>query len=252
MSGSDEPSPVVLVTGGARRIGAAIVQRFHAEGYRVIIHCNRSASEAAALKTELEGRRPDSAEWLQADLNRAEAVQDLIQRVPECFGRLDVLVNNASRFYATSLDEADDRHWDDLIDSNVRAAWFLIQGLVPHLRRTRGSVVSISDSKAARGISGFSIYSMAKAALETMTRSLARELAPEVRVNAVAPGAILWPEQISDPESHAGEQAKVLAGIPAGHLGNPGDIAGATLFLARDGGYVTGQVLRVDGGRALS
>lgn len=252
MNGSGEPSPVVLVTGGARRIGAAIVQRFHAAGYRVIIHCNRSASEAAALKAELEGRRPDSAEWLQADLNRPEAVQELIQRVPECFSRLDVLVNNASRFYATPLDEAEPGHWDDLIDSNVRAAWFLTRGLVPHLRRPRGSVVNITDSNAARGMAGFSIYAMAKTAMETMTRSLARELAPEVRVNAVAPGAILWPERISDPESHAGEQAKVLAGIPAGHLGSPADIAGATLFLARDGGYVTGQVLRVDGGRGLS
>ncbi len=248
----DAQAPVVLVTGAARRIGAVIARRFHAGGYRVIIHCNHSLDEAEQLAAAMNRDRADSALVLQADLNRPDAVQALIERVPQCFGRVDVLVNNASRFYATPVGEAGAAEWDDLIDSNVRAAWFLTQGLVPWLQQTEGAIINISDACVGRGIGRFAVYAMAKAALESMTRSLARELAPSVRVNTVAPGAILWPEQIADPQTHAAEQQSILDGIPAGRLGNPEEIAETTFFLATRDHYMTGATIKVDGGRSLS
>ncbi|MEX1196722.1 MAG: pteridine reductase [Pseudohongiellaceae bacterium] len=248
----DTTTPVALVTGSARRIGAAIVREFHGAGCHVIVHCHRSVREGQQLIDTLNEKRPGSARLLQADLTDHDAVLTLAEQVLQGFGRLDVLVHNASRFYTTPLGESTLRQWDDLIDSNARAAWFLTRSLAPALQDSRGSIVNLVDINAARGMSGFGPYTMAKSALEAMTRTLARELAPQVRVNAVAPGAILWPESMEDSPAAAAKQQKMLAGIPAGRLGTEREIATAVYFLARRAHYVTGQTLRVDGGRSLS
>lgn len=243
--------PVVFVTGAARRIGASIVQRFHHAGYNVVIHFHQSMAEAQALAQTLNVVRPASAVTVYADLNDNIATTQMGQAALAAFGRMDVLVNNASSFYVTPLPSLTESQWLDLTNSNARAALFLAQQLAPALKSSQGSIVNLTDMNADRGMSGFSAYTMAKAALQAMTRSLARELAPCVRVNSVSPGAILWPEAIADASTNADAQADILAGIPLGHLGNPDDIASAVLFLARDAHYMTGQTLRVDGGRAL-
>lgn len=245
------PQPVAFITGAARRIGARIAQRFHQAGYNVVIHFHHSKTEAHALAQTLNATRPDSVVTLAADLNDSQQTAQLGQAALAAFGRLDVLVNNASSFYATPLPSLTEGQWLDLNNSNAKAALFLAQQLAPALRESQGSIVNLTDMNSDRGMSGFSAYTMAKAALQAMTRSLARELAPEVRVNSVSPGAILWPEAIADSSKNADAQADILAGIPLGHLGSPDDIANAVLFLARDAHYMTGQTLRVDGGRAL-
>lgn len=245
-------APVVLITGAARRIGARTAEVFHEHGYRVLIHCHRSLAEAQALALKLNNQRGNSAFVLQADLNNSNDVQALADAVLAQHTRLDVLVNNASSFYATPIASVSEQHWLDLMGSNARAPLFLSQALVPRLRASHGSIVNLTDMNINRGMAGFSAYTMAKAALQAMTRSLARELAPEVRVNAVSPGAILWPEHASDPQAHAQQQAAILASIPMARLGSPDDIAQTVFFLAHHAHYVTGQTWRVDGGRGLS
>jgi len=245
-------APVALLTGAARRLGAATARALHQRGHRLIIHYRQSADAALALQAELNALRPDSTRVLQADLVDDQAVIRLGQQALDCFQRLDLLVNNASSFYATPLQDASLADWDALFNSNVKAAYFLSQRLAPALSRHHGSIVNLCDINADHGMAGFSIYTMAKSALKSMTRSLARELAPSVRVNAVSPGAILWPEQHGDSPAQQAEQARILAGIPAGRLGSPNDIAAAVCFLGLDAHYVTGQTLSVDGGRRLS
>jgi len=258
---TEQQDKVVLITGAAKRIGAEIARVFSSRGYRVILHYHRSGAEAQALQLELQGLQQGMSRQteqstrvriLQADLNDPLAVSALAHDALACFKRLDVLVNNASSFYATRLGSLEEKQWQDLLNTNARAALFLCQSLAPALRETGGSVVNLTDMNADRGMSGFSAYTMAKAALKAMTKSLARELAPEVRVNSVSPGAILWPEHASDPVQHAAEQARILAGIPAGRLGSTTDIAETVFFLANNAHYMTGQTIRVDGGRALS
>ena len=244
--------PVVLVTGAAQRIGAATVRQFHAQGFNVIIHCRHSTDAANALAHELEQQRPASTCVIVADLLELPDIERLAAEALASFGRLDVLVNNASTFYATPLGSVAQRDWRDLMGSNARAPLFLCQALAGELRQRRGSIVNLTDMNAERGMAGFSTYTMAKGALQAMTHSLARELAPKVRVNAVSPGAILWPDHASDPVAHAEQQARILAGIPLGHLGQPEDIARAVFFLGWQASYVTGQVLCVDGGRQLA
>jgi len=244
-------TPVVLITGAARRIGARTAEVFHDYGYCVLIHCHRSLTDAQALAIQLNNTRANSAFLLQADLNNTNDVQALADAVLAQHPRLDVLVNNASSFYATPIGSVTEQHWLDLIGSNARAPLFLSQALAPRLRASQGSIVNLTDMNINRGMAGFSAYTMAKAALQAMTRSLARELAPEVRVNAVSPGAILWPEHASDPQAHAQQQAAILAGIPMARLGSPDDIAQTVFFLAHHAHYVTGQTWRVDGGRGL-
>lgn len=259
-----EQRPAVLVTGGAQRIGAEIVRQFHAQGFNVVIHCRHSVQAAETLAADLQAQRADSACVIRADLatvttsdnaggntDRDDVINGLAERALSCFGRLDVLINNASSFYPTPVGQIKPSQWLDLMASNARAPLFLSQALAGELRQRRGSIVNLTDMNADRGMAGFSAYTMAKGALQVMTRSLARELAPEVRVNAVSPGAIIWPDHASDPVEHAAQQARILESIPLGHLGEPADIARAVFFLGWEAGYVTGQVVRVDGGRSL-
>ncbi len=245
---------VVLVTGAAKRIGASIVETFHTNGYLVIIHYNRSVVEANALADRLNKKRASSAICLQADLNDQEAIDLLASETLTCYQRLDVLVNNASTYYATPFGAATQRQWDDLQNSNLRGAFFLSQALSQELVIRNGSIVNIVDTYADRPLLHHSIYSIAKASLKAMTKALAIELAPKVRVNGVAPGAILWPatlENGNDPQV-VQARAKVLKNIPLGTLGHLQDIADATYFLACDANYITGQVIKIDGGRSLS
>ena len=248
---ADSAPPVVLITGAARRIGARTADVFHQHGYRVLIHYHRSQTDAQALAFKLNTLRANSAFLLQADLNNPGELKVLADAVLSQHTRLDVLVNNASSFYATPLDRVTGEDWVDLMGSNAHAPLMLCKALAPRLRASQGSIVNLTDMNINRGMAGFSVYTMAKAALQAMTRSLARELAPEIRVNAVSPGAILWPEHASDAVAHAPQQAAILAGIPMARLGTPDEIAQTVFFLAHHAHYVSGQTWRVDGGRGL-
>ena len=242
----EAPRPVVLVTGAARRIGAAIAHRLHAGGCDLALHHLQSGTDMVALADTLERARPGSVHVLQADLREFDRLPELVAATVGRFGRLDGLVNNASNFYPTPIGAATPQQWDDLFAVNARAPFFLAQAAAPHLRAARGAIVNLVDVYASRPLPGHAPYSAAKAALVSLTRALALELAPQVRVNAVAPGAILWPEQDA---STAGQQA-ILAATALGRTGTPGDIAAAVQWLlSTDAGYVTGQVLHVDGGR---
>ena len=245
---------VVLVTGAARRIGACIVEIFHQHAYRVIVHHRQSAVAAKALVDKLNELRPNSAACFGADFNNKAEVERLAGAALDCFGRLDVLVNNASSFYATNFGKATQPQWEDLQNSNLRAAFFLAQSLGEEIGRRGGAIVNVSDTHTDRPLKNYPIYSIAKAGLQAMTRSLAVELAPKVRVNGIAPGAILWPALLQDSEDQSVLEAreKVLRNIPLGTLGKKQDIADAVYFLANDADYVTGQVIRVDGGRSLA
>ena len=236
-----------LVTGSARRIGAEIVRQLHGAGARVAIHHRSSVVDAEKLRDELNAVRPDSAEMFAADLLETETLQDLLDAVISWSGQLDILVNNASSFYPTPVGTVTESNWRDLMGSNLKAPLFLTQAAHPHLRARGGNVVNIVDIHARRPLSGHLVYGPAKAALEMLTKSLAKELAPEVRVNGVSPGAILWPEGgMSDDDRNA-----ILKQIPLGRTGGPEDIAGCVLWLVRDATYVTGQVIAIDGGRSL-
>jgi len=238
-----------LVTGGARRIGARIVQRLHAAGARVVIHCRNSRSEADALAGELNARRPDSARVVVGDLAAPALCEQVGQSAVEIWGRLDLLVNNASSFYPTPVGSITAEQFDDLLASNLRAPTFLAQATAPALRASGGGIINIADIHGQRPLANHPVYCAAKAGLIMLTRVLARDLAPEVRVNAIAPGSILWPEGPGG-DDPANQQA-VLNATPLGRQGDPDDIAGALLYLARDAPFVTGQVLAVDGGRGL-
>lgn len=238
---------VALVTGAARRVGAAIARRLHAAGAEVLIHYRGSEDDASRLEAELNALRADSALRLKADLLAANAPQALIGAALERRGRLDLLVNNASMFYATAIGGIGAAQWDELIGSNLRAPMFLSQAAAPHLSAARGSIVNIVDVHAEHPLRGYPVYSVAKAGLAALTRSLALELAPAVRVNAVAPGAILWPE---DGQFEPGGRERVIAATPLARIGAPEDIAGAVLYLAT-APFVTGHVLAVDGGRSV-
>ncbi len=238
--------PVALVTGAANRIGAAIVRVLHGVGYSIVLHYRHSVQAAQALTEELNAARADSVHCLRADLADSGQLETLARRSLAQWGRLDALVNNASSFYPVKLDEVDEADWLDLMNSNARAPLFLCKHLHPALRASRGCVVNIVDSTALDGVAGFAPYTMAKAALANLTRSLARELAPDVRVNGVSPGAILWPEYAGGVSEE--NKKKALAKTAVGRMGTPEDIAHAVLFLIRDASYVTGQVIAVDGG----
>jgi pteridine reductase len=239
----------VLVTGAGRRIGAAITRALHAAGMRVVLHCHRSRAEAEFLAASLEASRPGSAVVIQADLLDVAALGPLVERAAGAFGRLDALVNNASTFHASPLGAITAATWDDLVGTNLRAPLFLAQAAAPHLRAARGAIVNIVDIHADRPLPGYPVYSIAKAGLAGLTRALAIEMAPEVRVNGVAPGAILWPEQGTD--FPPAERGRIEGQTPLARTGNPAEVAGAVKYLLLDAPFVTGQVLAVDGGRSL-
>lgn len=238
---------VALVTGGAKRVGAAIVRRLHAAGAQVALHYRGSEADAARLEAELLAARAGSAVRLRRDLLEPDAAELLVAAAVERFGRLDLLVNNASIFYPRSMGRIEPRHWDELVGANLRAPLFVSQAAAPHLRQARGAIVNITDIHAERPLKGFLVYSVAKAGLAALTRALALELAPEVRVNAVAPGAIAWPE---DGKFDNAERARIVATTPLGRIGDPVDIAQAVHFLA-SAHFVTGQTVAVDGGRSV-
>jgi pteridine reductase len=243
------PGPAVLVTGAAKRIGAAIARALHAGGAQVALHCHRSRAEADALAAELNGARAGSAAVVQADLLDARSLPRLVGNAAAAFGRLDALVNNASSFYATPLGSIGEREWDDLMGTNLRAPLLLSQAAAPHLRAARGAIVNVVDIHAERPLRDFVVYSVAKAGLAGLTRSLALELAPEVRVNGVSPGAILWPEDGHHFEG--AERRRITGETPLQRVGNPEDVAGAVKYLLLDAPFVTGQILAVDGGRSV-
>lgn len=243
-----DPQRVALVTGSARRIGAVIARHLHGHGYRLALHAHQSGEELQALAFDLESERPGSVLAAQADLRDAQALAELVEEVVAHFGRLDALVNNASNFFPTPFGQVQVEQWDELFAVNARAPFFLAQAAAPHLRRQRGAIVNLTDLHATQPLRDHPAYSAAKAALEMTTRSLALELAPHVRVNAVAPGAILWPEQ---GKSEAAKQA-LMERTPMARTGTPHEIAAAVRWLLDDAGYITGQTLRLDGGRTLT
>ena len=244
MKASDKTA---LITGAGARIGAAIAKALHARGCRVLIHCRSGRKGAESLQNSLNAQRPDSAWTLCADLSTREGVERLVDECLHRTDRLDVLVNNASRFYPTAVGQTTQEQWDDLLNSNLRGPYFVCQGLLPALRAASGSIVNILDVHAQRPMSRHAVYCSSKAGLAMMTLALARELAPAVRVNGVSPGAILWPE----PAPAEAVKSGILQRIALGRLGDPQDIASAVVFLALDATYVTGQILAVDGGRSL-
>ena len=237
---------VALVTGAGRRVGARIARELHAAGMSVAVHCHRSREDADRLREAFEAARPGSATVVAADLLESGAAEAVVAAAEERWGRLDVLVNNASSFYPTPIGEVTEAEWRDLVGSNLAAPFFLAQAAAPLLRAARGCIVNIADVYGHRPLAGHPVYSAAKAGLVMLTRALALELGPEVRVNSVSPGAVLWPEN-EDPE-----RRRIIDAIALKRSGDPGDIARAALFLVRDAPYVTGQDLAVDGGRLIA
>lgn len=238
---------VALITGAAQRIGAEIVRTLHAAGMDTAIHYRSSETAAEALKQELEQQRSNSTLLLQADLADIATIPSMIKQLQQWRGRLDLLVNNASSFYPTPVAEASEEQWDELMASNLKAPFFLSQAAAEMLRRGRGNIINLVDIHAERPLQGHPIYSISKAGNAMLVKSLARELGPEIRVNGIAPGVILWPEaDIGD-----AAKAQAIARTALKESGRPEDIARTLLFLARDAGYITGQIINVDGGRTI-
>ena len=249
---SDNPTnlqgKVALITGASRRIGAEIARTLHHAGMNLCLHYRSSEDEAQQLANELLANRADSVVTLPLDLLQTNELPNLVSQATSQWGRLDALLNNASTFYPTPVNEITEKDWDVLMGSNLKAPLFLSQAAAPELAKHQGSIISIIDIHAERPMRYHVVYSVAKAGLLTMTKSLARELGPEIRVNGIAPGAILWPESEIDPLT----QQNILEKTALKHAGTPSDIAKAVLFLLRDAPYVTGHMLPVDGGRLLN
>jgi pteridine reductase len=237
----------VLITGAAKRVGAAIARALHGAGADVILHYRQSAAEANLLASELGGLRANSVATVRGDLLATATLPALVESAQRAFGRLDILVNNASTFYPTVIGEIDERQWDDLIGPNLKAPLFLAQAAATPLKLARGLILNIVDIHGMRPLRRHPVYSVAKAGLIMLTRSLARELGPHIRVNAIAPGPVMWPESGADEEL----QRKILERTALKRPGSPEDIARAALFFAANAPYVTGQILAVDGGRSV-
>ena len=235
----------VLLTGGAKRIGATTSRYLHEKGFNIILHYNNSELEAESISDELNKIRKNSCFVIQANFNSETSTSKLVEKVSDITESLDVLINNASSFYPTPIDKASLDEWKDLTDTNVTTPLFLIQALALYLKRANGCIINISDTLVKNGIKEYSLYSGAKAALEGVTKSLAKELAPEVRVNGIAPGAILWPD---DKDLSDSEKESILKKVALGKIGKPEDIA-STIFFLTESKYITGQILNVDGGR---
>lgn len=240
---------VVIVTGGVRRVGAAIARRLHAAGASLTLHYKNAEPDGLALQAELNATREGSVALLQADLLDTEGLTEIVRNSVSRFGRLDALVNNASSFFPTPVGDISQPDWDDLIGTNLKAPLFLSQAAAPHLRKTGGCIVNITDIHADRPLKNFLVYSIAKAGLAGLTRSLARELGPDIRVNGVAPGPILWPEDDSFDEV---SRQRIISHTLLKRAGEPDDLARAVYFLIAEAPYVTGQIIAVDGGRSVN
>ncbi|HVR93621.1 MAG TPA: pteridine reductase, partial [Casimicrobiaceae bacterium] len=239
----------VLITGGAKRVGAATCRRLHSAGANLMLHYRVSAGEARLLQAELNHQRKDSVALIQADLLDIAKLPAMVEQTVQSFGRLDALVNNASSFFQTPVGEITAAAWEDLIGTNLRAPLFLSQAAAPALKKSQGAIVNITDIHAERPLKNYVVYSVAKAGLVGLTRSLARELAPEVRVNAIAPGPILWPDDESFDEL---SRQRIISHTPLKREGTPEDIAKAVHFLLAEATYVTGETINVDGGRHVA
>ncbi len=240
-------APVVLITGAAHRIGATTAKLLHQNGMNIVLHYRGSREAAQSVQKELNEKRENSVILIQADLHVTNGLSTLIEESVKAWGRLDALINNASSFYPTKIEKATEDHWDDLMGSNLKAPFFLSQAAAPHLKKTKGCIINIVDIHAERPLKTFPIYSMAKAGLAMMTKSLACELGPEIRVNGVAPGAILWPENLDEVAKQ-----RIVSRTFLKRQGNPNDISKTILYLIKDAEYVTGQIIAVDGGRSLN
>ena len=241
---------VILVTGGAKRVGAAISRRLHAAGANIALHYRSSISEAQALEGKLNYIRPGSAKLVQADLLRFDSLPQLVHETVRFFGRLDAVINNASSFFPTPLAELNEHQWDDLIGTNLKAPLFLAQAAAFELRQNNGAIINIVDIHAERPMHDHLVYSVAKAGLAALTRGLAVELAPRVRVNAVAPGVIVWPENTSWENSVRRKQ--IIDQTLLKRVGDPDDVAKTVFFLLQDAPYITGQIINVDGGKSIN
>jgi len=239
----------VLITGGAKRVGAAVCRRLHAGGANLMLHYRASAGEARLLQAELNRTRADSVALIQADLNDIAKLPSIVDQTVQRFGRLDALVNNASSFFPTPIGAVTGAQWEDLVGTNVRAPLFLAQAAAAALKKAQGSIVNITDIHAERPLRNYVVYSVAKAALAGLTRSLARELAPEVRVNAIAPGPILWPD---DDQFDEVSRQRIISHTLLKREGTPDDIARTVQFLIEDAPYITGETINVDGGRNVA
>ena len=241
---------VVLITGGAKRVGAAICRELHANGANLMIHYNTSMQEARALQAELNLQRANSVAIIQGDLLNIAVLPSLVQETVKHFGKLDVLINNASSYYPTEIGQINEQNWHDLMGSNLKAPMFLAQAAAAELRKNHGCIVNITDMHIERPKKGYVVYSVAKAGLVTLTKSLAQELSPEVRVNAVAPGPVQWPE--NNPQFDEVYRQRVISQTLLKRVGEAQDIAKAVKFLVADAPFITGHVLAVDGGRSLN
>ena len=237
---------VALITGSARRVGASLAKHFHQQGYNILVHCHHSIAEAQALTSELNGLRVNSAHALQADLNDMKEVESLADAALSIWGQIDLLINNASAFFPTPVEQSSQSQWDELINSNLRAPYFLSCALSENLKKQNGCIINMIDIHAQRSLPGYPIYSIAKAGLQMMTMSLAKELAPHVRVNGISPGAILWPEA----DLSQAQKDMIIEKTLLKRCGSAEDLAQAALYLA-EAPYVTGQILAIDGGKSL-
>jgi pteridine reductase len=241
---------IVLITGGAKRVGASICRLLHANGANLMIHYRSSVNEARALQAELNLQRPNSVAIIQADLLNLSVLPSLVQETIKHFGKIDVLINNASSYYPTEIGDIQEEQWQDLMGSNLKAPLFLSQAAAVELRKQQGCIINITDMHVERPKKGYVVYSVAKAGLVTLTKSLAHELSPEVRVNAVAPGPVMWPED--NPQFDELYRQRVISQTLLKRIGEPKDIAKAVKFLIQDAPFITGQIIAVDGGRSLN
>jgi pteridine reductase len=237
----------IFITGGAKRIGKEIALNFKELGWNIIIHYNSSKEDAEDLANRINKDNPDSAKTVQGNLDVQKDIEKILNEVDGMFPTIDLLINNASTFYPTPIDAISEDHWKKLIGSNLKGPLFLIHGLKNELKKSQGSIINITDTNLTKGVANYSIYSAAKAGLEAITKGLARELAPEIKVNAIAPGAILEPPDVSWSEE---QKNKVIENIPLKRMGSEKDISNAVKFLSYSK-YITGQIIKVDGGRSL-
>ncbi|MEC8131722.1 MAG: pteridine reductase [Pseudomonadota bacterium] len=237
----------IFITGAAKRIGKEIALCFSEMGWNIIIHYNSSKNDAQVLADEINGTNSDSAITVQGNLDVKEDVEKVINEVRDAFPTIDLLINNASTFYPTPIEDISEEHWDKLVGSNLKGPLFLIKGLKDKLKESKGSIINITDTNLSKGVANYSIYSAAKAGLESITKGLARELAPDIKVNAIAPGAMLEPPDVTWTEE---QKNKVISSIPLNRMGSEKDISEAVKFLAKSN-YITGQIIKVDGGRSL-